>query len=377
MNARGLTCVANSNVAPSLQVALPEGMEDVSARADHPSTVVAGDSRIVAAIDSRESSWFLKQAGMGGERIEGVAVSNLAACGWNHAVEEIYERNPEVLLTCWSTPYLSESWLQSKACRLRYICHLTGSVRHVVSRRFIECGGLVSNWGSLPAPAVAEHAVLLALAALRNLPGWSRVFNEPGLAPVRMETLKVRTLSGRRVGIHGFGQVARALVRLLAAFEASVCAYSVGVPDDLFAAAGVRRVTSLNELFATNDVVFECEALNPLTHGVVKAADLAAMPDDAVLVNVARAGLIDEEALFQEAVKGRIRVALDVFAEEPLHPSSRWLQTPGLVLSPHIAGPTFDQYRACAEIAVANVGRYLRGELPEFVVTTEIYDRST
>jgi phosphoglycerate dehydrogenase-like enzyme len=372
-----LTCVTNIEVAAPLPLLLPPEMEDVSASADYPLKSLTDPSRIVAAVNPKESHWFLKRVDDHTEGKAGFSFLDLAARGWSESVEELCALNPEVLLTCWSTPFLPEEWLESKECRLRYICHLTGSVRHVVSRRFIERGGLVSNWGSIPAPAVAEHALLLALAALRNLPAWSQVFAKPSLASHRMETLQVRTLAGRRVGIHGFGQVARALVRLLAPFGASISAYSAGVPQEIFTEAGVRRVINLTELFATNDVVFECEALNPQTLGAVQGSQLAAMPAGAVLVNVARAGLIDEEALFREAKRGRIRLALDVFAEEPLPPDSPWLQIPGLVLSPHIAGPTFDQYSSCTKVAFANIERYLLGEPLEFVVTTDIYDRST
>jgi phosphoglycerate dehydrogenase-like enzyme len=351
-------------------------MDDISASADTP-TPLADSARIVAAINAKESRWFLKRVGNYAGKRTGFSLWDLAAQGWSGTGDELRELNPEVLVTCWSTPFLSEEWLESKECRLKYICHLTGSIRHVVSRRFIERGGLVTNWGSIPAPAVAEHALLLALAALRNFPAWAQVFNKPSLASDRMEFLQVRTLSGRRVGIHGFGQIAQALARLLGPFGASVSACSTGVPPEVFTRAGVRHVSKLNELFANSDVVFECEALNPYTLGVVTESDLASMPDGSVLVNVARAGLIDEEALFREASSGRIRVALDVFAEEPLPPDSRWLQIPGLVLSPHIAGPTFDQYSSCTDVALANIERYLLGEPLESVVTPEIYDRST
>jgi len=79
----------------------------------------------------------------------------------------------------------------------------------------------------------------------------------------------------------------------------------------------------------------------------------------------------------KEARTGRLRIALDVFETEPLPPDSPWLSIPGVVLSPHMAGPTFDQYPTCTRTALANIRRYLNQWPLEFVVTSGIYDRST
>ena len=324
--------------------------------------------RVAAAIDEREERWFLPESAVPavGGRLQRLG-----------GVNEIRAFNPDVLLTCWSTPRLPENWLQSSDCRLRYVCHLTGSVRHFLPRCFLERGGLVTNWGDIPSGAVAEHALLLALAALRNLPAWLQGFSHPAAAGDRMHWLGVRTLHGRRVGIHGLGRVARALIRMLSGFDSRVLVCSDGVPEEEFADCGVRRTTNLCDLFAQSDVLFECEALTAASVRAVGAAELAALPDGAVFVNVARGGLVDDGALLHEARSGRIRVALDVFSEEPLPADSLWLKVPGAVLSPHIAGPTIDQYPRCTELALANLARYTRGEPLQFPVTTEIYDRAT
>jgi phosphoglycerate dehydrogenase-like enzyme len=352
-------------------------MDQHPAQAENTTGLPCTDRKIAAAISAQESHWFLDAVTPSTERQLGFTVLNLARRGWQHTAAELQELNPEVLLTCWSTPSLDETWLESDQCRLRYVCHLTGSVRHIVPRRFIERGGLVTNWGGVPSAAVAEHALLLALAALRNLPRWPEVFTEPMANSERMERLRIRTLIGRRVGIHGFGQVAAALVRLLAPFNVSITAFSPGVPPAVFARAGVAQARDLREVFAGSDVVFECEALTARTRHTVTTSELAALPDGGVFVNVARAGLVDEDALLCEARKKRIRVALDVFVTEPLAPNSPWLQVPGVVLSPHIAGPTYDQYSLCTEIALTNIEHYLMKREMTFLVTPEIYDRST
>jgi phosphoglycerate dehydrogenase-like enzyme len=355
-------------------------MDDSSASAEPPvvtAPLPAGAPRIVATVNAREAHWFLEPAGAALGADGDFSWLTVVEDNRNRALAAIQAANPEVLVTCWSSPFLPDAWLESPACRLKYVCHLTGSVRHVVSRRFIERGGWVTNWGTIPSGAVAEHALLLALAALRTLPRWREVFLIPRTASNHMESLRVSTLFGRRVGIHGFGQVAQALVRLLEPFKVPITVYSPGVPKEAFTRAGVDVAGSLRELCAASDVVFECEALTATTRHAVGAAELAALRDDAVFVNVARGGLVDDAALLREATSGRLRVALDVFATEPLPPDSPWLQLPGVVLSPHMAGPTFDQYPACTQAALGNIRRYLQRRPLESIVTTEIYDRST
>lgn len=284
---------------------------------------------------------------------------------------------PEVVLTGWSTGVLPRAWVESEAGGLRYVCHLAGSVRQLVPRSFIERGGLVTNWGEIPARAVAEHALLLALTALRNLPAWPEAVPHLGETVRRIELLGTRSLGGQRVGIHGFGRVARALVRLLAPFEVSVSAYSAGVSAAAISALGVTPCGSLRELVAGSDVLFECEGLTAATAGSVSEEILAAMPDGALFVNVARGQIVDEAALLREVSAGRLRAALDVVATEPVEATRERFRAAGAVLSPHIAGPTLDQYARCGEFALENIARYLRGEPLRAVVTLEDYDRAT
>jgi phosphoglycerate dehydrogenase-like enzyme len=298
----------------------------------------------------------------------------LTAAGWAALLEEF---RPTALVSCWSTPALPPGFVAENS-PLRYVCHLVGSVRNLVPRAFLERGGLVTNWGPLVGDTVAEHALLLALAALRRQPGWNGVIAQPRVTPWRNATarLKTRTLIGRRVGIYGFGHVARSLIKMLRPFGVDIACFSAGVPDALLAETDVAPCSSLRELAVRSDVFFACEALNPRTRQSIDAAVLAALPDEAVFVNVGRGALADEPALLSEAAAGRIAVALDVVTHEPLGPDSPAAHS-GALLSPHIAGPTHDRLPDCGRHALANLDRYLRGEPLEALVTPELYDRST
>lgn len=288
------------------------------------------------------------------------------------------EHQPDVIVSCWSTPPVPASFVAAGS-PLAYVCHLVGSVRNLVPRAFLERGGLLTNWGSIAGRTVAEQALLLALSALRNQPAWRPLIHGPRANPWRPGSvrLKTRSLYGRRVGIHGFGHVARALVELLRPFNVRIAAHSAGVPDALIRNAGVTPCASPAELAAHSEIFFECEALTPHTAGCIDAPVLAALPDHAVFVNVGRGPVVNEPALIQEAESGRIQIALDVVTREPIDPASPLASLAGAVLSPHIGGPTYDHFPVCGQLALDNLGRYLRGEPLEARITPELYDRAT
>lgn len=134
----------------------------------------------------------------------------------------LHESDPEVLVTGWKTPPLPARLPPG----LRYVCHLTGTVRDLVTRRHLEDGLLVTNWGGSIARIVAECALFHILASLRRATRWTLAMHRDGAWKTR-ET-ETASLFGRRVGIHGFGRVARELVELLAPFR---CDISVHAPD--------------------------------------------------------------------------------------------------------------------------------------------------
>lgn len=294
---------------------------------------------------------------------------------WRSLLEEV---QPEILLIGWSARPITEDYLLSTSCRLKYICFLTGSIRRVVPRFFIERGGMVTNWGGMAASTVAEHTLLLILATLRRLPEWPQYFRPASCnPPVTLLELPTRTLFNRTVSIHGFGQVARELIRLLQPFNVRVRAYSAGVPASYIRSHGAEPVPTLEALFEEASLLVECEALTQATAGMVTEAIINRLPPGAIFINVGRGAVVDETALANRALQGLVYVGLDVFAQEPLPRESPLWRVPGAVLSPHIAGPTQDQLPLLGRRALENINRYISGETPETLITTEVYDRST
>ncbi|HWA26528.1 MAG TPA: hydroxyacid dehydrogenase [Lacunisphaera sp.] len=341
------------------------------------SPVLASPTLAMVALPLRERRLFFPPS------VEAKGLSALSQPVWPPDAELTPEAwpgllrrsRPEILLTGWSTPPLPTEWLDAPDCPLRYVCHLTGSVRKVVPRSFIEKGGLVTNWGAFAGKFAAEHALLLALASLRNLNAWRPFLAQP-VGQREPESIGTRSLHGRRVGLHGFGSIGRALLPLLRPFGVSIQVFSAGVPDSFIRAEGAESCATIEELFRRSEVLFECEALTAATAGTVNAALLRALPDGAVFVNIGRGRVVDEPALVREAAVGRIQVAVDVTTEE-MTAQSALAQLPSAIISPHIAGPSHDQYARCGELALQNVERFLRGDPPVARVTLEIYDRST
>lgn len=340
-----------------------------------PVTLPSGDvpvtstCRVLFALSPEEWRLFFP----GGFGLPGIEVLRVPE-GDDSFREALCAHRPEVLVTSWSTPAVEESWL-SELTGLRYICHTSGSVRHVVPRRFLETGGLVTNWGALASQAVAEHALLLILAGLRRMGEWQDVIS--GKRRWQPSPIFTRTLHGKRVGIHGFGNVARALVALLQPFGASVSAFTKGVPEEHYRRQNVRISRNLEELFEGSEVLVECEALTPGTHGLVTHHILQKLPRGALFVNVGRGAVVDEKALSDLSRRGHLRLALDVYANDPIAPDSPLHDVEGAILSPHIAGPTSDQFVRCGERVGKNLAAFASGRPLEAIVTLEIYDRAT
>jgi phosphoglycerate dehydrogenase-like enzyme len=300
-----------------------------------------------------------------------VDVSKLNPAQWE---DFLLKMSPEILVTSWDTPAIPERLARLPNLSLRYVCHLAGGVNGLIPRALLERGVLVSNWGTTISHTVAEHAILLTLAALRNLPNWSSFMNMPN---DRITQLRSKSLRGQRVGLHGFGSIACEIVRMLEPFHVEVSSYSQGVPYELFSAHGVRACSSLKELFAASDVLIECEALTVANRGSVTGEILDLLPNDAVFVNVGRGAVVDEAALIERAIKGKIRVALDVFTQEPPAPQSAFFQISDALLSPHIAGPTCGTFAECGAFAMGNIRRFMEGEPVQGAISLEMYDRLT
>ncbi len=334
--------------------------------------------KIVAALTRREWDDFLP--GESGEWLR--SQPNFVSLDTENGIppeiwtEKLRSLQPEILVACWSTPTLPLSLLENQPFAPKFVCNLSGSVRRLLPRSFLENGLLVTNWGDSISPTVAECALFLILSALRGGSHWAIQMHQPKATWKNGETRNL-SLIGRRVGLHGFGAIARALVPMLRPFQVSISAFSPSVPDSLFTELGVARANSLEDLFSQSDVLVELAPNTPANRHIVNEPLLRLLPPDAVFVNVGRGAVVDEAALARVAAEGKLHVGLDVYEKEPLPADSPLRALPDVTLLPHLGGPTHDRRCDAGSEGIRNIRAYLNNEPLTSIVTLNAYDRST
>lgn len=286
---------------------------------------------------------------------------------------ELATFNPEILLACWKTPLLPTVL----PAGLRYVCYVAGSLKRLLTREHFDGRLLVTNWGGSISRTVAEAALCHILACLRHTSHWAVAMHQPGVAAWKSYPTDSRSLFCRRVGIHGFGPVARELVALLRPWNCPIAVFAPDVTDELARAYGVDRAASLDTLFAENQILVELAPLIPATTGIVTERILRLIRPGGVFVNVGRGATVDEDALLRIAREGKIAVGLDVYIHEPLPADSGFRALPSVSLTPHTAGPTIDRYPDAGAFALKNLRAYVDHRPLEAVVTPEIFDQSS
>lgn len=282
---------------------------------------------------------------------------------------------PEIIIGGWDMPPIPLEALQSKGGSLEYFCFLCGSPKKKITEEHVKAGLVLTTWGPWVGPYVAECALLLILSALRRVAKWGYQLRQDG--QWRERTTNNRSLYGKRVGIHGFGGIPKALTKLLQPFNPVISTWDPFVSDEVLAEHGVRRAASVEALYAESDVLVNLLPLTLETERCVNEKLLRLLPEGACFTNNGRGKVVDEEALIKVASEGKIEVALDVYAHEPLPSDSPLRTMPNVFLLPHMGGATIDRGRDCGQRALQNVERFLTGEVLENLVDLPTFQRMT
>jgi phosphoglycerate dehydrogenase-like enzyme len=275
-----------------------------------------------------------------------------------------------VLVTGWGAPRL-DAELLAAAPKLRLVLYGAGSVRPVVTADSWARGVRITCGAVANAEAVAEFALSQILYALKH--GWRYVLESrrAGRAVPRRDEGGV---AEALVGLTSLGAAGRATAVLLARHGVRLQAYDPHVDPAVAAALGVRLV-DLPTLFATSRVVSLHTPLLDSTRHLVTGDLLAAMPADAVLVNTARGGLVDEHALV-DVLRRRpdLFAVLDVTDPEPPPPGSPLFSLPNVVVTPHLAGSLGLECRRMGQAMADELDRYVRGEPLRYEVVESAMD---
>ena len=230
----------------------------------------------------------------------------------------------------------------------------------------------VSNTPVYCTDEVANHAITLLFSVARKIPGiiektrageWDYNFARP-----------VENFAGRSLGIVGLGKIGRRLVPKARAFGLRILAYDPYVSDDIFELLQVERRYDLQDLLPDVDYLSVHAPLNGETYHLIDGAALAAMKEGAVLVNTARGGLLDEEAVVAALDGGRLAgVGIDVLETEPPSPDNRLLAHPLALVTPHIAWYSEESLRKGLVDGAEELVRVLQGKRPRYVVNPEVF----
>ena len=278
----------------------------------------------------------------------------------------------DVLITCWQTcKYYKEDVL--KMPNLKLIAHFAGSVAPVVDQSVYETGVRVISGNDVFAKSVAEGCLCYTLAALRRLEHYMDVMRTGGF---KETVFYNRGLFGKKLGIVGFGAIARHYLNLVRWFDLEVLIYSSHLTDEEAAQYG-GRTASLEEIFSECDVISIHASNTPKTRGMITRELMERMKPDALLVNTARGAVIDEPAMFEMLMDGKFYAALDVYAEEPPAPDAPIRQCKNALLMPHMGGPTMDMRAVVALEVSKDIGRLSRGEALQYEISAEAAARMT
>jgi phosphoglycerate dehydrogenase-like enzyme len=238
--------------------------------------------------------------------------------------------------------------------RLKVIQTLTAGVENFLP--YVPDGVILCNAAGVHDASTAELAVALALASGRHLDHYAR--NQP--SGIWEEFRLGISLADQRVLIIGYGHIGAAIERRLAGFEVASVTRVARRPRT--EPVEVHGIEDLPELLRLADVAFLVAPHTPQTEGMIGAGELAALPNGALLVNVARGKLVDTGALLAETSTGRIRAALDVTDPEPLRPEHPLWRTPGVLISPHVGGPSTAFFPRADRLIAAQLGRFAAGK---------------
>jgi phosphoglycerate dehydrogenase-like enzyme len=258
------------------------------------------------------------------------------------------------------TPELGAALREGGGASLRWIHFVTSGIERGTAMG-LPAQAIVSNAAGVRAPTVAEHAVTLLLALVRQLSAlratqasrtWARVEMGPKLA----------SLQGMTVCIVGLGSIGREIARKLKAFDAQPIGVS-RTPTDGGDIQPVFPRERIREAFGMSDAVVIATTADPSSHHMIGAAEFAAIKPGAYFVNIARGEIVDEAALIATLRDGRLGGAgLDVTEVEPLQPDSPLWDLPNVIVTPHVAGAGAKDYEQQKALFGENLARFLAGK---------------
>ncbi|GAA3115942.1 phosphoglycerate dehydrogenase-like enzyme [Kribbella aluminosa] len=259
----------------------------------------------------------------------------------------------DVLLTSWGTPRLGqELWADGSGPKV--VAHAAGTVKNLLDPVVLEQGVGVFSAGPRIAWSVGEYCLGAMLTLARRLPRFDGAVRGGGW---KQAEYRGHELRGAKVGIIGASSTARALITMLKPFGCDLAVYDPYLKEERAAQLGVRTAT-LDDAVSAPFLSIHVPNV-PETKGMITRALIENLPDGAVVVNSSRGPAIDQQALLDHALDGRIYAALDVYDPEPPAFEEHVLKSQNLLLTPHIAGDTAEGHLALGGYVLRDAIKWL------------------
>jgi len=272
----------------------------------------------------------------------------------------------------WSWPTLDDTLLEN-AKNLKFAGHVT--INQATARAELKKGIVVSETRHAFSPAVAELGLTLILNGLRKAgmyhhqmklgtEEWVNAF------PTDIDPTE-RQLTGKNVGIVGFGGIGQGLAKLLAPFNVNLKIYDPYLPKNIAAQYGATP-TTIKDIAENSDVIVLCAAENSATKKLIDKEEIALFKKDSVLVNIGRSSLVNMEALVQRLKKNDMTAMLDVFDVEPLERDSVLRTLDNVFLTPHRAGGLMESVERIIIWLADDLEAFLNGKPVKYGISEEL-----
>ncbi|HEX5184341.1 MAG TPA: D-glycerate dehydrogenase [Allosphingosinicella sp.] len=274
------------------------------------------------------------------------------------------------VLACSVGDRIDSALLEEAGETVRLIANFGVGVDHIDLDAARAKGIAITNTPDVLTDDTADIAIALILMVLRRLGEGERLLREGRWGGWKPTDFLGRALKGRKLGIVGMGRIGRATARRAAAFGMEIHYHNRNrLPDATEAAHGACWWPELDAMLPVVDMLSINAPYGVETHRLIDARRLALMRPDAMLINTARGGLVDEEALIAALESGALAGAgLDVYPNEP-HVDPRLIALPNTVLLPHLGSATVEARDAMGEKVVENILAFAEGRaLPDRVV---------
>ena len=273
----------------------------------------------------------------------------------DYVLEFIKDSN--LIITAWGSPKIDDEMI--RLCpNLCGIIHAGGGIKGLLSDEFIKRGLFISSANGALADGVAESTVAMAVAACK---GMFTLPNDARNGFWYENRSKVKDFYDIKVGIVSVGDIGKRVIKLLKNYEVEILAYDPFVSAEEISELGAKKC-EFEYLLAESDVISIHTPDIPQTDNMFNYKNLHLIKDGAVIINTARANVIDDDAFIKELSKNRFMAVLDVTKGAPNDKNHPYRKLPNVVLFPHIAGAVSNGCRRMGKFAVEEAERLYQGE---------------